>query len=201
MCEMCVLLRMARLGVALLFLLAGGASRADTSEAAQPSESIDASALLDQLIAVNQLPITKPTLKWTDAPGANLSSSGGFAPRIVLGTAFASQLEPKELAFSLAHELAHIALDHHHQAVDAQRLNLTTHTQSQRASADAQHRLHRLEFEADALALQWLMALGGSLHHAEQALTKAYGKATGGTGSHPALTQRMIRLRSQLLAR
>lgn len=119
-------------------------------------------------------------------------------PRIVASEAFLSSVTGAALRFALAHEVAHLQLDHHAQLQQVRQAALAAETGIGHrlfASTDQRVTHHSVEYEADALAMRWCERLGCSVEDASHALSAAYGRRTSATASHPALNERISRMR------
>jgi Zn-dependent protease with chaperone function len=136
-----------------------------------------------------------PALVLTEDPRISVISSRGPKPSITVSQQFLSVLTDDELTFALAHEMAHFALLHHG-LLQSQGRGLSAFRDSpQPLSADQRRQLHHdMEFQADALAMEWMRALGLPSQASVETLKKAYGKAAGSSPTHPSLQQRAQRL-------
>jgi predicted Zn-dependent protease len=99
-----------------------------------------------------------------DGP-ANLQAYGLFGGTVVLTRAMAELLADSddELAFALAHEVAHVALRHHH-------LPVTSETKGAGARRLGQSISHHQELQADQYGALYAVRAGFSLTGAEEAL-------------------------------
>lgn len=148
-----------------------------------------AQRILDTLMDRSATHIPKPSLEVSADSRYAIVSVAGQPARIVISPHYLNSLSGPALQFALAHELAHLHLDHHARLRRVREMAMAATQES--TGKDVRDVHHELEFEADRLAMEWCRNLGCTPTAAIEALRVAYGGQSAATPTHPALTERI----------
>jgi Zn-dependent protease with chaperone function len=158
----------------------------------EPSKQVAARVadVLEHLLQKNNMDF-HGEIRLTQKTGFLAEAFFGSPGHVLLGESYAAALNDGELAFVLAHELAHLMSDH--------KARLATFYAKRDSAnlADPSSLHHELEMDADRQGLQWAMKAGYAAKDAATALERAYKGAEQAFATHPAVAART----SALLAR